>query len=176
MEFYLEFNSATTKVVYDNEYKAKYIIHKNKNSLVLTDLKQNTLGTIKSVNSMLDTYEFLIPDEISGRFVVLSYFANNFIYIPKLQMLVGGNTKKFTFLIRKGTKKIATTQSILLKNGPHISINISDKNNVYLIILLIELFDQIGFISDKDKRNQKNKKRKSKIIFNNFECTEKDEL
>ncbi|MDO1605076.1 hypothetical protein Q2T76_03285 [Lactobacillus sp. YT155] len=168
MEYYLEFSSATAKVVYDNKYQAKYIIHKNKNALILTDLEKNVLGTIKGLDSVLDTYEFQIPGSYSGHFVVLSYFASNFIYIPKLQMLIGGNTKKFTFSIRKGTKKIATTSPIYLKNGPHISVKIKDNNSVHLVILLIELFNQIGYINDHDSKRVRNKKGKSKIAFNNF--------
>lgn len=172
MEFYLEFNNSTTKIVYNNDYKPVYFLHKTDKELTLSDLEHNVLGKISRSGSLLDTYEFDIPNEVSGRFLVLSYFANNFIYIPKLQILVGGNTKSFNFSIRKGTKKIATTTSVLLKNGPHISIDITDKKNTQLIILLIELFDQIGFIGDDKKKQSLNKKKKRKIAYN-INCNKK---
>lgn len=166
MEFYLEFNDSPTKIVYNNKYKPTYFIHRTDTELSLLDLDKKSLGKITKSRHIVDTYEFEIPNDVSGRFLVLTYFASNFLYIPKLKILVGGNTKQFNFSVRKGTKKIATTSSVLLKNGPHISINIDDKNHTQLIILLIELFDQIGFLGDDSKRKLFKKNKKIKIAYN----------
>ncbi|GKQ43014.1 hypothetical protein RD055328_09370 [Companilactobacillus sp. RD055328] len=174
MEFFLEFSDKATKIVYDSSYKPVYFIHKTDHVLTLLDLNRNEVGRISKSSKVLDTYEFNIPQEISGHFLVLSYFASNFIYIPKPRILVGGNTKSFNFSIRKGTKKVATTSSVLLKNGPHISIQINGDKNIQLIILLIELFDQFGFLGDKHRKQSFNKKSKIKIAYNNICGTKKD--
>lgn len=163
MEFFVELNNATTKVIYSNKYKPAYIISKDATSIHLFDLSNNLIGTI-SKSGKLYRYQFINGKK--GTFLVINYFRRNFIYIPNLNYTITGNTLDYKFKFYRLNKRLATAKPVILKNGNHLAINILDSKDKHLILLLTELLDSIGFTPKKKSKKKFLHYRKEKLIWN----------
>lgn len=163
MEFFVELNSAVTKVIYNNKYKPAYIISKEIDSVQLFDLSNNLIGKITKNGK---NYKYQLANDVNGSFIVINYFRRNFVYIPSLKYTVTGSTQNYKFKFYRFNKRLATTKPVILQNGNHLSINILDANDKYLVLLLIEFLDDIGFTPKKGNRKKFLHAKKSKLIWN----------